>query len=185
MKTKANLIALTSAILATTITTTASADDTKLDPKPYLGATISHVNFEATNTEDANLMAIGSKFGIAFNKYIAIEGRLGTGITEQEDYDGIDGLSLAMDYYIGGYLVAQAPVHEKFSLYALAGYTKAEATLEMNNISISDDESDFSYGIGAEFKATDKASITLEYQSLLDGADYQLTALSAGAKITF
>ena len=51
--------------------------------------------------------------------------------------------------------------------------------------SASDDESDFSYGFGADFLVGDNIGINAEYMKLIDTSDVEVEAVSLGAKFYF
>jgi len=159
--------------------------DTGFQTTPYVGADLGYLSYEENGYDDANILSIGGKLGVELHKYFSVEARLGTGITEEEDYEGVQGLDLSLDYYLGAYALATLPIGEKLSIYGLLGYTKAEMSAEYAGFEISEDESDMSYGLGAEFKVNDKASFTAEYTNLLDGSTYEVTSINVGMKFNF
>ncbi len=90
---------------------------------------------------------------------LAIEGRLGLGITD----DDVDGVTVETDYYFGIYARGEFAATHKLFPYALLGYSKIEATAKGFGGSLSDDDSDISFGIGTRYEHSEKFTFNLEY----------------------
>lgn len=134
----------------------------------YLGAGIG-----ISEIEDAGFDEIDTGWkifgGIPVNQYFAIEAAYMDFGNPQEDFFGIKG-----EYEIwalGAWAKGILPVNPKFELFAKAGffYWELDATRSLfgsTPVSVSDDGTDFAWGLGATFNASDKFSIQLEYENV-------------------
>lgn len=121
--------------------------------------------------------------GYFLTDFIAVEGRLGTGVDE----DSISGSSadVELDQLMGVYAVGHLPVNNALSFYGLLGLSYAEATVSNRFVSASDDDDGFSYGAGVQVNFTPQLSGQLEYVSYLSKSDYDLNAASLGLSYNF
>lgn len=134
-----------------------------------------------------------AKLGYNVVDYIAIEGRVGTGLTNDSGSisgsishsgDSLTGdleVDAELDTLAGLYAVGRVPLGESnISLYGVLGYTYIEATVETLGYSASDQDSGASYGAGIQAQFTPTVSANLEYMSYLDKSDYDITAVGLG-----
>ncbi len=120
---------------------------------------------------------------------VGFEGRIGMGLSDDDisEFDPFLGdisLELEVDTVLGIYLVEQTTIGAA-SVYGIIGFTKVDFTVDVDlgilgSDSESDDESDLSYGIGANFEISDKAAINIEFMQYLDKDDFEASALSVG-----
>ena len=163
----------------------------------YLGGGFAMVNYEETiqgDNLDFDPTALVGRIGYGVVDNFAIEGRLGFGLSD-DSVSRTDGVNTAtatveVDQIAGVYGVGYLPVSEVFSIYGLAGFTRGELTakVELNGASLSeasDDDTDFSYGVGAEAGLAQNISGYVEWVSYLDKDDYETTGVSLGAKYSF
>lgn len=87
-----------------------------------------------------------------------------------------------MKHYYGAYLRAGVPVTDGFYPYAIAGYTKAKVEVSDFGVTASDSESDFSYGLGADFSVSKNVDITLEFMRYLDKDGVEIDGIGLGFK---
>ncbi|WP_237673842.1 porin family protein [Vreelandella profundi] len=150
----------------------------------YVGGLFSHYTYdESSGSSDASPTGLTVRGGYFLTDYIAIEGRLGTGISD----DTISGTSidLELDQLMGAYAAGYLPLNNMFSLYGLIGFSYAEGSASNRLTSISFDDDGFSYGAGAQINFTPQVSGQLEYMYYLDKSDYDLTAASLGVSYNF
>lgn len=142
---------------------------------------------------DLNPEALVGRVGYFVSDYFSLEARLGKGIADG-DTDGPADMTVTtkVDYLYGVYGVGHLPLADRFSLYALAGYTGVETKAEEDFLGTSDkvDDSGFSYGVGAQVEVTPTIAGSLEYMSYLNdesgtGYNYDVTAVSAGLSFRF
>ncbi len=161
--------------------------------KNYFGVDFSMVEAELGTDLDLGVATIG--VGTYLNDIFAIEGRLGFGIDDDTASDFSASLTMDLDYMFGAYIRAVAPL-ERIKPYLIAGYTHAEVEfsgevfislppIPTGPFSVSDDESDFSYGFGVDFLVGENAAINAEYMQLIDTSDIEVEAVSLGAKFFF
>ncbi|WP_157809060.1 porin family protein [Spiribacter roseus] len=153
----------------------------------YLGGGFSMVSYEEDGLPDAEPTALVGRLGYGVTDNIAIEGRLGFGLNSDDvTVSGTD-LDLDVDQLAGVYGVAHLPLASRFSLYGLAGFTYGEisASVDSTDLSVDSDDTDFSYGIGAEFGATETISGYIEWAQYFDESDYEVTGITVGANYYF
>jgi len=144
-------------------------------------------------SRDLKPEALIGRIGYFATDYFSLEARLGKGVTEG-DTDGPANMTVTtkVDYLYGIYGVGHLPLADRFSLYALVGYTGVETKAEEDFLGTSGkvDDSGFSYGVGAQVEVTPTIAGSLEYMSYLndesgDQYSYDVTAVSAGLDFRF
>lgn len=163
---------LKSLLVASIASATFTASATEL----YAGG-----NFAVLDLEEATVNSIYGRFGANFSENFSAEVRLGMGAGD----DTVGGIDVELDNFYGAYIRGGVPAGEVFYPYAVLGYTKAKAEFSWNGGTYSDSESDFSYGVGADFSITENLKINAEYLSYLDKDDAELTGFSAGVTFLF
>ncbi len=151
----------------------------------YVGGGFSMVTYEADGIADVEPTALIGRLGYGITDNVAIEGRLGFGLSDDEiGNSGVDG---KVDQIAGVYGIGHLPLAEQFSLYALAGFTYGELSVSAPGVpvSVSDDDTDFSYGVGAQFDLTRSVAGYVEWAQYFDESDYEVTGLTVGANFTF
>ena len=161
----------------------------------YLGGGFARVTYE-TDEEiqgdelDFDPTALVGRVGYGVMDNFAIEGRLGTGFSDDSVSRTGNGnvvtITVDIDHISGVYAVSYLPIGNAFSLYSVAGFTSTSvtATVDVNNFTgfeDSGDDSGFSYGVGAELGITDKVSGYAEWVRYLD----DVSGVTAGAKYSF
>lgn len=151
---------------------------------PYAGISLTQVAYDEDGFSTAKPIAATFKLGAGLSPNLAIEGRLGTGLTDDEASGCVAGVGcgspeIEVDYYYGVYLKGMLPTGT-VSPYALIGYTKGELTASLGGFSLSADDSDVSFGLGIDVPISRTAGLNVEYAQLIDGEGFEVTALSAG-----
>lgn len=150
----------------------------------YIGVNYASVDYEETGFPTVSPTAIAFRIGNELNKNVAVEARLGTGLSDDTVTVSGVGIAVEVDNFFGAYVRGILPLG-RISPYGLIGYTKGEVTARVGNISVSDDDSDFSYGLGADFNLNKTSAINVEWAKLFSGADFDVYALSVGYKYSF
>ena len=126
---------------------------------------------------DFDLGALGVNVGSYLNDYFSIEGRLGFGVTDDDISDFTGSLELEIDSYAGAYIRGEIPVNN-FSPYLILGFTYVDIGFDANIPSFpslsgsgSEDDSDFSYGVGASFKTGERFRVNAEYMYWMEFED--------------
>lgn len=138
-------------------------------------------SFAVLDSEDVTLNAIYGRFGASFNENISAEARLGLGVGDDDLY----GAKAELDNFYGVYVRGGIPAGEFFYPYAVLGFTKGKASLSAEGFSISESESDLSYGVGADFKVSESLKVNAEYVSYLDKDELELNGFSIGVSFSF
>ena len=170
---KVKYLLLGCALAALSVNAIAAEDKTG---RGYIGVGYSPLTFSVDDAPDWDLAALAVRGGYYFNKYFSVEGRLGFGVGDDSQNVGPgEDIKVEIDYMLGLYAVGHIPLSNQFQLYGLVGYTKGEltATNSLTGESSSDDDSDLSYGVGAEFDMTNNWSLGLEYTAYFDGASFE------------
>ena len=168
---------LISAVAATLISTPVFATEAG---EGYVGGQFSRVTYESFGT-DVNPSAVIGRVGYFLVDNFAVEGRLGFGIDDDSEL----GVDFEVDSIAGLYGVGHLPLGDVASVYAVAGFSRGEATISGTGFSESDDDTDFSYGVGLQAKFTPTLSGHVEYMSYLDKSDYEITAIGLGLNYHF
>jgi hypothetical protein len=148
----------------------------------YVGLDALCGRFETSSGACSCLGDVVAKLGYNFNKYIAVEGRLGYGVTEA-DHDGGGDSKIKENY--GLYLKPQLPLGDKVALFGLLGYAKAKVEStggEVGSLVGTIDEASPSFGLGLEFNVNDRWSVVAEGVRLLHGAENTYNVLGGGTK---
>jgi hypothetical protein len=105
------------------------------------------------------------RLGQEFNPYLAIEGRIGTGIGADE----ANGFRTSVQAVYAGYVKGILPLTPWLSGYGLAGV--AGVQLHRNYADYNSNDAGLSVGIGAELKLRRGTSLTLEWVRLTTGTN--------------
>lgn len=168
---------LISAVAATLISTPVFATDAG---EGYVGGQFSRTTYEESGV-DVSPTAIIGRLGYFVVDNFAVEGRLGFGVGD----DSAFGADFEIDSIAGLYGVGHLPLGDVASVYAIAGFSRGEATASGPGGSISADDTDFSYGVGLQAKFAPTLSGHVEYMSYLDKSDYEITAIGLGLNYHF
>lgn len=147
----------------------------------YGGIQYSQVNVDIDGLDDADPTALVGKLGQFVTENVAIEGRLGFGVSDDEiDVDlgpffGEVEVEVEVNYLAGVYAVVHSDTEATATFYGLVGITQGEIELSVGGESVDDDDSGLSYGLGVNIK-----NFNLEYMSYLEEDDYDVTAISIG-----
>jgi len=153
--------------LATLAGTSAQAQE-HYAPSPYgngmyFGGSIGQLIYSEDGLDTMRPAIIEARLGQDINRYLAIEGRFGTGFA----HDVSHGAETSAQLIYGGYVKGILPLTPVFSAYGLAGIGGAE--LHHNYPEFSTTDTGFSFGIGGEFRVGHQTSLTLEWLRLTTG----------------
>jgi len=120
-------------------------------------------------------VGVVAKVGYDINRYIGVEVR---GIqTSLEENGG------KVTHY-GTYIKPMLPIGEKTKAYALIGYGKSKTSGHLRKTDIDG----FAWGLGIDYKVTDKVSAFVDYQKLINKSDSnapKLDVINIGANYNF
>lgn len=166
-------IILSSGVLAAS----ASARDAE---KPYVGVDYTMLQLEDVGI-DVEPYAIRVRGGSVLGKYLAVEAHAGAGVGS----DTVSGTRVSLKSLYAVYLRPQVSLGA-LHLYALAGYGYLNiAVRDQFNGSYDEDDSDFTYGAGAQLDLGEKWGVNASYVQHMKDADYKVESLSAGVVYRF
>lgn len=114
--------------------------------------TVGYANVDA---DGANLGAIQGRLGYKFNPYVGIEGEGSFGVGD----DTVGGIDVEMKHQFGAFVVGFAPVSPQVDLFARVGYSSAEFDTTLGSI----DGDGIAYGVGGQYRFTDKDGVRLDW----------------------
>lgn len=146
----------------------------------YFGANYAIATYKETGVESANPTALSLRLGKEISRNFAIEGRFGFGIGDDSVVVLGIPVTVEVEQFFGFYGRGILPLSEMFSIYGLFGFTNGEITASALGVSISESDSDISYGVGADLLFSKNAGINFEWAKLLEGTGYKVEAISIG-----
>lgn len=180
---------LPSLLVASAITTLPAismADDTH--GKRYAAIDIGFMTVEdesGSSTSEADITHVVGRVGGYLNDNLALEARLGTGVTDDSVDAGLAAdVDVSLRYLVGAYLRAGAKVGDAAFPYVLLGFTRADVESEYLGNSDTKAETDVSYGVGVDVNLSG-LTVAVEYANLVDKDDAVYSGFSIGLKSTF
>lgn len=125
------------------------------------------LNFSESSTgADANIGALGVNIGYEINKHLAVEALIAAGV--KDDTATVTGVSVNVGpkHPIGVYLKPKATIGENFEVYAKLGWADTKVEFSGPGGSASGSDSDFSYGVGAQYNFSPKSYVSAGYLKL-------------------
>lgn len=153
----------------------------------YFGVSFYNVAYEEDGVPEVNPTALGFKVGNQVNPNFAIEGRFGIGLAEDSAVVFGIPVDVDVDNFFGVYVKGVAPLSDAFSIYGLLGYTRGELTASVpgTDISVTESDSDLSFGFGADIDVSRTVAVNLEWAKLFEGDGYEVTSTSVGLNFKF
>jgi hypothetical protein len=116
---------------------------------PYIGGGIGNFSYKTGDQEKLSPKVFDFRIGVPLNPYIALEGRVGTGLST--DFTALlGGYDLQIDSLYGAYLKGSIPLSSYASLYGLAGYSAIKLRRNFRSSpdeKVSDDSASFAGGL--------------------------------------
>jgi len=189
--------------MAATLLTVSFLATTTAYAEVYFGISGVATDYDDSSSFDTDdlIQGFSLTLGYDFNPYVSTEIRWYEYVDSSENKDnGITYEIDARDAY-GAYLKAGYPFGSGagvVKLYGIAGFSYVDYKISQRGenqitstfslpyeISDNDTESGISYGLGADFYFTEKASINLEYLRALDKSDFEADNFSIGIFLRF
>ncbi|MBD1391260.1 porin family protein [Neiella sp. HB171785] len=153
-------------------------EETTSNSNFYAGANISAITLDL-GPSDVDFGVAGVSLGYQFNDYFAVEGRLGTGFSD----DDIEQFELSVNHQYGAYLKAAYPF-DNVVPYLIVGYTEVELEAEFEKMSATDTEQDTSYGVGVAGNF-DGWNMYIDYMNYIDKNSVEYSGWTVGFNVTF
>jgi hypothetical protein len=91
--------------------------------RPYIGGGVGNFSYRTGGEEKLSPKVFDFRVGVPLNPYLAIEARVGTGLST--DFTALlGGYDLQVDSLYGAYFKGNIPLSSYASLYGLAGYSE-------------------------------------------------------------
>nr|WP_297402255.1 porin family protein [uncultured Marinobacter sp.] len=146
----------------------------------YTGLNYSFVSLESGN-DDADVGTLSAKVGVMATPFLGIEARGGFGV----DDDRIGGVDYALDNFFGGYATFNLANESPLTPYAVLGFTRVEVEAESVFGTVTEDDSDVSYGLGLNMAFAPNLSGNLEYMRYYEEGDVSVDGLGLGVQLNF
>ena len=115
----------------------------------YIGGSIGDFRYKSGNEDRLSPKVFSFRVGVPLNPYLAIEGRVGKGLST--DFTALlGGYDLQIDSLYGGYLKGNIPLSPRASLYGLAGYSAIQLRRDFRGApdqKVTDDGASFAGGL--------------------------------------
>ncbi|WP_166263837.1 porin family protein [Marinobacter caseinilyticus] len=146
----------------------------------YAGGNYTFVNVDG-NGFDADLGTLSGKVGANVTPFLGLEARAGFGV----DDDTQNGVELSADNFFGGYATLNLANESPATPYAIFGFTRYELEAQSFFGTVSDSESDFSYGLGVNLALSEELSGNIEYMRYFDKDDVTIDGIGLGLTVNF
>lgn len=145
---------------------------------------VHNVFLDTLGTEDFTPSLVIIKGGYDLLEYLAVEARIGVGLTkgERSSFDVSREVDIKSLY--GAFAKLQSGWSD-VNLYLLLGYTTSSVDISSTNVSRSEDFDGASYGIGADFSLSGDSYFNLEYMQYYDADNITAVGLGAGLTVRF
>lgn len=165
--------------------------DSVYDQDGYFGIHYNLLNQE-TDSDDIEPGAFQTRFGVQVNPYLALEGRLGYGLKDDELREGAYSVNIDPEWLVGAYVKLGLDRRQPVAPYVLLGHStaQAEVTTEftantlLGSVTSRDTEevtaSDPSFGAGVDINLSETAALYAEWVQLDDDDDFDLTTINLG-----
>ncbi len=151
------------------------------DSGAYVGLGVSAYVTNPDSANGAELFATEAKLGYNFNKYFGVEAQGSVGLnTDSIQLGPTFTVKRKVDYSLGGFAVARLPVSEKFEIFARGGIHNTQVDIDAiddgTTTRVTDTETGFAIGAGAQFNFDKKNAIRADY-TYLDGTNAETLSL--------
>lgn len=133
-------------------------------------------------SDDANLNAISAAYGKNFSDAVAGELRLGLGLGDDEVCVMGECLDVELSHFVGAYLKFGTDLGNGISPYFLTGFTHGKLEASYEGEKFDESETDFSYGVGADFTIGESVTLNIEYADILEVEGAEAKGFSLGLK---
>lgn len=115
------------------------------------------------SADDVDLGGVTLRGGLQFNDYLGAEVEGTIGIIDDEQTILGEDVDVELNHAIGAFATAGLPINERGRLFARVGYVNLDIEASAAGASVSEDDSDFAYGIGGEFLLDGRNGVRLGY----------------------
>lgn len=140
---------------------------------------------------DLNIDALFYRYGYQINSYSATEFRAAFGVGDDSKAMTVYGINFDLDVsiesYLGVYYKIGIPSETLVFPYVILGYTNMVLNYEIDQMDYekTGSDSDYSYGLGADFDIGDIIMVNAEYMVYLDKGGVEIAGFSVGVSYRF
>jgi hypothetical protein len=181
-------------LLATAMAFVASGTMAATEGSSYIGVQYGYGDYDEEGiSETLNPTALIGRFGYFFHPNFSVEGRLGFGLQDDTQFvsnvglNGVD-VRLDIDHVVGLYGTGHINLTDAISFYGVLGASSVKATASIPSfpaLTVTDDESSVSYGVGANVGIGKSIALNVEYMRYLDKSSYDFDMIGLGATFSF
>jgi|SRR5690625_2032325 len=134
---------------------------------------------------DTESLTLTYRAGYFMANNLALEGRFGLGLSNEQRDESAPDDSLSLDRLFGVYLTGYLPIRTDASFYAAMGYSDIRIVESTIGGDAAHRGNGLSLGIGAEVIAMDGFRFSVEYMRYLHNDELSASMLSVGGLFTF
>lgn len=173
-------------IIAAALLLAGAAQAQKAAPSPFygeLGYTALNIKVDAVNA-DIDVGALRAVGGWNVHPYVAIEAMLGTGVREDNSIGSL-GFKTKLNSMAGLYVKPKYDFGNGFEVFGRLGYSTIKTKLSGGGSSAKTEDSDVSFGIGANYSFSSKVYGTVDYTQYFDQDGAKATGVTLGVGYRF
>ncbi len=145
---------------------------------PYVGASFGLLRYNESGLSTVSPSLFIARIGLPITSYLAVEGRIGTGVSS----DNNAGASVSVSRIGGAYLKGSLPILRTFAVYGVAGVGTMSVNRNFGDGGTTN--TGLSYGLGGDVALPGSLGINFEWTHFPGGTDagysYNSDVLSAG-----
>lgn len=135
----------------------------EFDSGPYIGGSVGELVYDEDGLETLYPSAFVFRLGVPLGRYIGLEGRLGTGLSDTHTWVDGERVEVGIDSLWGGYLKGSLPLSPQFSIYGVAGVAHTRLSVKSFGESGTTSDSSFSFGFGGDFALNRDISLNVDW----------------------
>lgn len=146
------------------------------------------LSIDVDGVPDFNPGTVVGRFGVFGTANFAIEGRVGAGVQDATETVGATEVKFELETLLGMYGVGHFNFGRNSSIYGVLGFTRVDAKLNVPSLpgwDFSGDDSDISYGVGADLGISKSIAVNIEYMSYLSKSGADINAANIGLVFGF
>ena len=147
----------------------------------YVGGQVSKVDIDSVGKPTALSIIVGEQVHPNFS----VEGRLGFSVAADSVSYQMNGSTIEedveFDYAVSLLAKPQANLSDTFSVYALAGWSRAEVSISQGSSA----DSGLSFGAGLSLRTSPEVSVYLDWLRLMDEDDVDFSSINLGVSYHF
>lgn len=150
-----------------------SAASVAANAQTYVGGKVDRVNLSASGLPSIQYLGARAVAGYQVHPQIAVEGHLGTGISDTT----IEGQTTRLGQYAGVDVVTSYPINANLAVTGRLGV----GSIQIDGIT----ERDVRFGVGSDYRVHRNTTVGVNYEQWFSKEGVRVTSLNAGVKVSF